>query len=71
MCLLGPEESYGVVFKGALIFLSLMLHKCYQVIVVYDRNHYFGLGPILKPNPKLADTFGRYRNHISNEEYSY
>ena len=27
-------------------------------VVVYDRNHYFGLGP----KPKLADTFGRYRN---------
>jgi hypothetical protein len=34
--------------------------KCGYGIVVYDRNHYFGLGPILKP--KLADTFGRYRN---------
>ena len=28
--------------------------------VVYDQNHYFGLGP--KPKPKLADTFGQYRN---------
>ena len=28
--------------------------------VVYDRNRYFGFGWILKP--KLADTFGRYRN---------
>ena len=32
------------------------------VVVVYDRNHYIGLGPIPKPKPKLADTFGRYRN---------
>ena len=24
--------------------------------VVYDRNHYFGLGPIRKPKSKLADT---------------
>ena len=23
--------------------------------VVYDQNLHFGLGPILKPNPKLAD----------------
>ena len=26
---------------------------------MYDRNHYFGLGPILKPKLKMADTFGR------------
>ena len=42
---------------------------------MYDRNHYFGLGPIPKPKPKLADTFGqyhnRYRNHISKRESSY
>ena len=25
-------------------------------IVVYDRNHYFGLGPIPKPKPELTDT---------------
>ena len=24
--------------------------------IVYDRNHYFGLGPIPKPKPKLPDT---------------
>ena len=28
--------------------------------VVYDQNHYFGLGPIPKPIPKMADAFGRY-----------
>ena len=37
--------------------------------VEYDRNLYFGLGPISKPKPKLANTFSqyrnRYRNHIS------
>ena len=32
--------------------------------VVYDQNHYFGLGP--KPKPKLADTFDRYRNRYRN-----
>ena len=39
--------------------------------LVYDRNHYFGLGPI--PKPKLADTFGRYRNrnYILKGESSY
>ena len=40
--------------------------------LVYNRNHYFGLGPIPKPKPKLADTFGRnrnwYRNPISKGE---
>ena len=43
--------------------------------LVYDRNHYFGLGLIPKPKPKLADTFGRYRNqyrnYISKGESSY
>ena len=43
--------------------------------LVYDQNHYFGLGPIPKPKPKLADTFGRYhnwyRNYILKEESSY
>ena len=29
---------------------------------MYDRNHYFGFGPMPKPKPKLVDTFGRYRN---------
>ena len=44
-------------------------------IVVYDRNLYFGLGPIPKPKPKLTDTFGEYhnrnQNHISKGESSY
>ena len=44
-------------------------------ILVYDRNHYFGLGLI--PKPKLADTFGRYcdhdqyRNHILKGKSRY
>ena len=43
---------------------------------LYDRNHYFGFGPIPKPKPKiLVDTFGRYRNryrnHISKEKSSF
>ena len=33
---------------------------CPSPKVMYDRNHYFDLGPI--PKPKLADTFRRYRN---------
>ena len=41
--------------------------------LVYDRNHYFGLGRI--PKSKLANTFGRYhnryRNQISKEESTY
>ena len=40
--------------------------------VVYDWNHYFGLGQI--PKLKLADDFGQYRkwyrNHISKRESS-
>ena len=43
--------------------------------LVYDQNPYFCLGPIPKPKPKLADTFGRYRNpyrnHISKGESRY
>ena len=40
--------------------MNAMLRSMFWV--VYDRYHYFGLGPIPKPKPKLADTFGRYRN---------
>ena len=43
--------------------------------VVYDWNHYFGLSPIPKPKPKLADAFGwysnQYRNYILMGEFSY
>ena len=46
-----------------------------DAFVVYNQNHYFGLGPIPKPKPKLADTFSRYRsqyrNHISKGKSSY
>ena len=45
------------------------------VKLVYDRYHYFVLGPIPKLKPKLVNTFGRYRNryqnHISKGESSY
>ena len=34
--------------------------------IVYDWNHYFGLGPILKPKPKLDNTFDRYHNQYQN-----
>ena len=30
-----------------------------NMILVYDQNHYFG--PITKPKPKLAGTFGWYQ----------
>ena len=50
------------------------VHVVYRDLV-YDRNHYFGLGSIQKPKPKLADTFGRYSkrywNHILKGESSY
>ena len=38
-------------------------HRRFQssmTLLVYDRNHYFGLGP--KPKPKLAATYIRYSN---------
>ena len=48
-------------------------HVWNLMMLVYDRNHYFGLGPI--PKPKLAGTFGRYRNpycnHVSKGKSSY
>ena len=41
-------------------------------ILVYDQNHYFGFGPIPKPKPELANTFGQYRNqnHIWKKKSS-
>ena len=57
-----------------LVDLSSLLYFLLSWLV-YDRNHYFGLGPIPKLKPKLPDTFGRYRkryrNHISKGESSY
>ena len=47
-------------FHGTLRCVFIKLHTVKGL--VYDRNHYFGLGPIPKPKPKLADAFGRYRN---------
>ena len=42
---------------------------------MYDRNHYFGLGPIPKLKPKLANNLSwyrnQYRNHISKGKSSY
>ena len=34
--------------------------------IVYNQNHYFGFGLILKTEPKYADTFGGYRNRYQN-----
>ena len=60
---------------GKILNTLLSNYKCIVMFssglyVVYDRNHYFGFGPIPKPKPKLTDTFGRYRNryHISKEK---
>ena len=41
-------------------------HPYLYLKLVYDRSHYFGLGPIPKPKPKLADNFGRYHNQYRN-----
>ena len=46
--------------------ISLFSFWLTHLALVYNRNHYFGLGPIPKPKPKLADTFGRYRNRYWN-----
>ena len=58
-------------YKGAKVFqesYALRFHKIVSQysVLVYDRNHYFGLGPIPKPKPKLADTFGQYCNRYQN-----
>ena len=43
-------EPYPGIFSFILLALSM-------TTLVYDRNHYFGPKPKLKPKPKLADTF--------------
>ena len=53
--------------------LKLIVFYQFQCLffLVYDRNHlYFGLGPILKLKPKLADSFGRYQNLITQTTFS-
>ena len=49
--------------------------KVFATMVVYDWNHYFGLVPLPKPKPKLADTFSQYCkwywNYILKGESSY
>ena len=58
--------------QGSILYFVWNNYWFGRLTVVYDRNHYFGLGPI--PKPKLVDTFGwyhnRYRNHISKGESS-
>jgi hypothetical protein len=48
------------IFKPSAIPLSYdaKAKKVHMYILVNDRNQYFGLGPIPKPKPILADTFG-------------
>ena len=54
------------------MLIPKMMHDEIDLFVVYDRNHYFGSGPIPKPKPKLADTFGRYCNRYRDQgESSY
>ena len=48
-------EPYPGIFSFILLALSM-------TTLVYDRNHHFGP----KPKPKLADTFGLYRNRYKN-----
>ena len=47
-------------------------HFCSNLLIVirllvYNRNHSFGLDQILRPKPKLANTFSRYRNWYWND----
>ena len=48
-------------FPNYFPILSLFFYQ----FTVYDRNHYFGLVPIPKPKPKLANTFSRYLNRYN------
>ena len=70
-CFTRFEYSYNI----SVNVMLKTLHGVCPSVLVYDRNHYFGFGPIPKLKPKLADTFGRYRNryrnHISKGKSSY
>ena len=75
-----PQVIYRWSMYLALTYLINLIisfnvpNKAY-CFLVYDRNHYFGFGPIPKPTPKMADNFGRYlnryRNYILKGESSY
>ena len=58
--LLGFCTTYGP-GKARLLLAGSTLAKnsvWFHLPEVYDQNHYFGLGLISKPKPKLADSFG-------------
>ena len=63
-----PKYEVATHIGVCTIYISRHLNlNFFYVMVVYDRNHYFGLGPIPKLKPKLADsTFGRYHNRYRN-----
>ena len=44
-----------------LCYPDLKYHSWDYNQLVYDRNLYFGLGPIPKPKPKFTNTFGQYQ----------
>ena len=74
--MLGPKSvsSLESELKQNFIRNYIILDIKYDVLdFVYDLNHYFGWGQILKP--KLANTFIRYcnqyPNHILKEKFSY
>ena len=58
------KHKHGVLQRPMLNAVFVLI---YRNELVYDRNHYFGLGLIPKPKPKLAD----YQKHISKEESTY
>ena len=75
--MLGIQTSWLFVFLilKPFFFSFFFFGLKIETVLVNDWNRYFGLGPIPKPKPKLANTFDRYhnqyRNHISKEESSY
>ena len=60
---LSSRGAYKNMRSGPHIVLEDRLTTPFKV--AYDRNHYFGFGPI--PKPKLVDTFGQ----ISKGKSSY
>ena len=63
---IGPENS--ILFKNSFKQLCIQTYG----LVVYDRNHYFSLGAILKPKSKMSWCFQVDTvtdcNHISKGE---
>ena len=58
-------------YAHALLEYKKYISNWFTIVFPYypplDWNYYFGLGPILKPKPNLADAFSRYSNQYHNQ----